>query len=206
MNSIEPQAAAEIAERHDPYAALRFRDFRLLVSGTFLMVVSEQMLGVAVGWELYERTRAPLALGLIGLVQVLPVVLLALPAGHVADRFDRKWIVVATMLLAALCALGLAALSSTTGSLVLIYACLLGIGIARAFQSPATASLMAQVIPQEHYTNAVTWESGVWQASGILGPALGGLVIAVQGHAALAYALVAGGLLLVPLLVALMRQ
>ena len=75
MNSIEPQAAAEIAARHDPYAALRFRDFRLLVAGTFLTVVAEQMLGVAVGWELYERTRVLLALGLIGLVQVL----LALP-------------------------------------------------------------------------------------------------------------------------------
>jgi MFS family permease len=205
MNSIGPQAAAEIATRHDPYAALRFRDFRLLVAGTFLTVVAEQMLGVAVGWELYERTRAPLALGLIGLVQVLPVVLLALPAGHVADRFDRKWIVVGTTLLLALCALGLAALSFTSGSLVLIYTCLLGIGIARAFQSPATASLMSQVIPQEHYTNAVTWESGVWQASGILGPALGGLVIALQGRAGLAYAIVAGALLLVVLLMALIR-
>jgi MFS family permease len=175
------------------------------VAGTFLTVVAEQMLGVAVGWELYERTRAPLALGLIGLVQVLPVVLLALPAGHVADRFDRKWIVVGTTLLLALCALGLAALSFTSGSLVLIYTCLLGIGIARAFQSPATASLMSQVIPQEHYTNAVTWESGVWQASGILGPALGGLVIALQGRAGLAYAIVAGALLLVVLLMALIR-
>ena len=96
-------------------------------------------------------------------------------------------------------------LSFTSGSLVLIYACLLGIGVARAFQSPATASLMAQVIPQEHYSNAVTWESGVWQASGILGPALGGLVIALQGRAALAYALVAGGLLLAVLLALLIR-
>jgi MFS family permease len=204
MNITEP-AAAESAARHDPYAALRFRDFRLLVAGTFLTVVAEQMLGVAVGWELYERTRAPLALGLIGLVQVLPVVLLALPAGHVADRFDRKWILVGTSLLLALCALGLAALSLISGSLVLIYACLLGIGIARAFQSPATASLMAQVVPQEHYSSAVTWESGVWQASSILGPALGGLVIALEGRATPAYALVAGALLLAALLAWLIR-
>jgi MFS family permease len=193
------------AARHDPYAALRFRDFRLLVAGTFLTVVAEQMLGVAVGWELYERTRAPLALGLIGLVQVLPVLLLALPAGHVADRFDRKWIVVGTTLLLALCALGLAALSFSCGALVLIYTCLLGIGVARAFQSPATASLMSQVIPQEHYHSAVTWESGVWQASGILGPALGGLVIALAGRAGPAYAIVAGALLLAALLAWLLR-
>jgi MFS family permease len=209
MGATEQPGATEIItlidERHDPYAALRFRDFRLLVAGTFLTVVAEQMLGVAVGWELYERTRAPLALGLIGLVQVAPVVLLALPAGHVADRFDRKLIVVAATLGLALCALGLAAVSFTSGALALFYACLLGIGVARAFQSPATASLMAQVIPQEHYSNAVTWESSVWQASGILGPALGGLVIAVQGRAALVYAIVAGALLLVALLMLLIR-
>jgi MFS family permease len=123
MNITEPQAAADLAARHDPYAALRFRGFRLLLAGTFLTVVAEQMLGVAVGWELFERTRSPLALGLIGLVQVVPVVLLALPAGHVADRFDRKRIVAATTLLLAL---GLAALSFTSGALVLFYACLLG--------------------------------------------------------------------------------
>src|SRR5437762_14213391 len=83
---------------HDPFAALRFRDFRLMVSGSFLAVVAEQMVGVAVGWELYERTRDPLALGLVGLVEIVPVLLLALPAGHVADRRDRKWVVVAAML------------------------------------------------------------------------------------------------------------
>src|SRR6187551_3070155 len=126
-----PEGGVEAAPpRHDPFAALRFRDFRLLVLGSFMGVVAEQMLGVAVGWELYERTHAPLALGLVGLVQVLPVVLLALPAGHVVDRFDRKWIVVGTTLLLALCALGLAALSFSSGSVVLIYTCLLGIGIA----------------------------------------------------------------------------
>ena len=124
----QPSATEQIQQtdaRHDPYAALRLRDFRLLLAGTFLAVVAEQMLGVAIGWELYERTRDPLALGLIGLVQVLPVVLLALPAGHVADRFDRKWIVVAAQLLLALGALGLALLSFTGGPLLLIYACLL---------------------------------------------------------------------------------
>src|SRR5262245_58999149 len=101
-------AAERPAGRHDPYAALRFRDFRLLLIGTFLEVVGQQMLGVAIGWELYERTHDPLALGLIGLVQVLPVVLLALPAGHVADRFDRKWIAVIAALALALNAGGLA--------------------------------------------------------------------------------------------------
>src|SRR6476661_8025992 len=98
------------APRHDSFAALRFRDFRLMVLGSFLAVVAEQMVGVAVGWELYERTHNPLALGLIGLVEIVPVLLLSLPAGHVADRRDRKWVVVAAMSTIALCTLGLVAL------------------------------------------------------------------------------------------------
>jgi MFS family permease len=191
--------------KHDPYAALRSRDFRLLLAGTFLAVVGEQMLGIAIGWELYERTRAPLALGLIGLVQVLPVVLLALPAGHIADRLDRKRIVAATMLLLALCALGLALLSLSSGPLLLIYICLLGIGIARAFQSPATSSLLAQVVPSQHFSNATTWESSAWQASAILGPAAGGYIIAVQHSATPIYAIVAGMTLLAGLLLLLLR-
>lgn len=199
------ETTAPATTGHDPYAALRFRDFRLLIGGTFLSVVGEQMLNVAIGWELYQRTRAPLALGLIGLVQVLPVVLLALPAGHVADRFDRKRIVVVTMLLLALCSLGLALLSFIVGPLPLIYTCLLGIGIARSFQSPATSSLLSQVVPPEHFGSAATWESGAWQASSILGPALGGLLIALQGGAGIVYAAIAGIFLLVGLMTGLMR-
>jgi MFS family permease len=197
--------ARPAAARHDPYAALRLRDFRLLLAGTFLAVIAQQMVGVAVGWELYERTSAPLALGLVGLVQVVPVVLLALPAGHIADRLDRKWIVVATMLLLALCAVGLALLSFDRGPLLLIYICLLFIGIARAFQNPATSSLPAQVVPPEQFTNAATWESGVWQAASIIGPALGGLLIAIEQGAWLVYLIAAATLLVVGVMFVLMR-
>ncbi len=190
---------------HDPYAALRFRDFRLLVGGTFLGVVSEQMAGVAIGWELYERTGDPLALGLVGLVQVVPAVLLALPAGHIADRFDRKWVTIVTMFLLALCTLGLAWLSLVQGALGWVYLCLLGIGVARTFQNPALASLPAQVVPAAHFTNAVTWDSSVWQASSIIGPALGGFVIALRGSAAPVYFLTALTLVVVGGMLSLMR-
>src|SRR6478672_8050903 len=105
--------APETPPRHDPFAALRFRDFRLMVSGSFLAVIAEQMVGVAVGWELYERTRNPLILGLVGLVEIVPVLLLALPAGHVADRRERKWVVVLAMSGLAFCAFGLVSLSLT---------------------------------------------------------------------------------------------
>lgn len=188
-----PPSARE--PRHDPFAAMRYRDFRLLVLGSFLAVVAEQMLGVAVGWELYERTRDPLALGLVGLVEIVPVLLLALPAGQVADRRERKWVVVAALGGIAACAFGLLGLSVTQGPLPAIYALLFGIGIARAFQNPAWSALGAQVVPSTHYSNAATWSSGAWQTSAILGPALGGLLLAFWVGAAGVYAL-AGSLLL----------
>ncbi len=200
MSSPEATAA-----RHDPFAALRFRDFRLLIGGTFLTVVGEQMLNVALGWELYERTSSPLVLGLVGLVQVLPVIGLSLVAGHAADRFDRKRIAVLTMMAVALGALGLALLSYLSGPLVLIFGCLLIIGVARAFQSPALSSLLAQVVPSEHFSNAATWESSAWQASSIIGPALGGLLIALQHSATGVYALDAVVLLAVGLMFGLLR-
>lgn len=91
--SLLPSSIPTSSSTLDAYAALRFREFRLLAAGRFLEALSEQMVGVAVGWELYERTHRPLALGLVGLVQVLPIIVLALPAGHIADRFERKRIV-----------------------------------------------------------------------------------------------------------------
>src|SRR6476661_8394630 len=103
--------------RHDPFAALRFRDFRFLVLGSFLAVIAEQMLGVAVGWELYQRTHDPLALGLVGLVEIVPVLLMSLPAGQLADRRDRKWIVVIAISGIAACVFGLFGLSLTQGPL-----------------------------------------------------------------------------------------
>ncbi len=192
-------------QRHDPFAALRFRDFRLLIVGSFLAVFAEQLLGVAVGWELYERTDNPLALGLVGLVQVVPVLLLALPAGQIADRFDRKRIVVAAMSLVAACALGLTWLSHSEGPLWAAYMLLFGLGVARAFQGPAFSALTSQVVEPHAFGNAATWESGLWQGAAILGPGLSGLLVGVWGGATWVYALSGGLLLLVTLLLGLMR-
>ena len=207
MTTGESATPAEtgVSVPHDPIAALRFRDFRLLVTGTVFVVIGEQMLNVALGWELYERTRSPFALGLVGLVQLLPVVLLALPAGHAADRRDRRWLGVGAMLLLALGAGGLALISLGNGPLPLVYACLLLLGIARAFQSPALASLTAQVVPPAHFASAATWESGVWQASSILGPALGGLLVGVWQRGAPVYVLAAAMFLTTAVLLALIR-
>ena len=164
----------EQSTRHDPYRALRFRDFRFLLVGQFITSFGSQMLSYAIGWELWLRTHNELALGLVGLVQIIPVVLISLPAGHVADHYNRKRIVVLAQLLLAGCSLGLALLSYTAGPLFLIYLCLFGIGVARSFYSPAASTLLPQTVPPEVFTSAATWNSTAWQLASILGPAFAG--------------------------------
>lgn len=141
------------------------------------------MQSVAVGWELYERTGSALVLGGIGLVQVLPVILLTLPAGHIADRRDRQRTVLFTQVMLAVCSLGLAVLSYTQGSIFLIYTCLLFSGVARAFNKPASDALLPQLVPLRIFSNAATWNSSAYQLASVVGPAIGGLVIALQKNA-----------------------
>src|ERR1041385_2251925 len=109
---------------HDPYAALRFHDYRLILFGRVFANVGSNMQTVAVGWELYERTHSAMALGWVGFVQVLPVLLFALPAGHLADRFDRRRLAIVAQLLMASAAAGLAVLSHEQGPVAWMYACL----------------------------------------------------------------------------------
>ncbi len=164
-------------DRHDPYAALRHPYFRMLLAGRFLTSFGNEMLSFGISWELWLRTHSAFALGMVGLVQVVPVILLSLPAGHVADQYNRKRIVIITELFLALCVFGLAWLSYTKGSLYLIYTFLLGIGIARAFNDPASSTLLPETIPPELYPNATTWSISTWQVASIAGPALAGIAI-----------------------------
>jgi MFS family permease len=177
------------SQKHDAFAAMRFGDFRLLVSGKFINVVGEQMLGIAIGWELYERTNSAFALGMVGFVQVLPVFLFALLAGHFADQFRPKFIIAITQAVLAAAALGLAYLSIIKGSLWLVYFCLFVIGTARAFLGPAVSSLLPHTVKPQVFPNAATWSSGAWQMAVIFGPALGGLLIGWTHRAAVVYAL-----------------
>ncbi len=200
--TVDAQTHTAPPAPRDPYAAWRFRDFRLLISGRFVAQIGEMMVSVAVGWELYERTNDPLALGLVGLVQILPVMLLSLPGGYVADRYNRKQVTLISQLVLIVCALVLAALSLTQGALPLLYLTLAVIGGARAFNNPAESALTPQVIPPEHYYSAVAWSSSVWQLSAVLGPAFGGLLIGLSGVPAVVYLVnaAAGGVLVVALL------
>jgi len=186
----------------DPYAALRFRDFRLLAGGRFVAQVGEMMVSIGVGWELYQRTGDPLALGLVGLVQIIPVMLLSLPGGYAADRYDRRWLTLISQLVLIACSLALFVISVTDGSLVVLYGVLALIGAARAFNNPAESALTPQYIPQEHFFNAATWNTTIWQLSAILGPAVGGIIIGITGSAASVYIAnaLAGGVLVMVLL------
>lgn len=161
--------------RHDPYAVLRARDFRLLITGRFITSFGGEMLTFAIAWELWLRTRSAFALGMVGLVQVIPVILLALPAGHYADQHNRRRIILVTQSVFGICSLALAYLSWTEGPLPLIYACLLAIGITRAFNDPASSTLIPETVPPELFSNAATWSASAWQTAAITGPMVAGL-------------------------------
>lgn len=172
-----------VVAQHDPFAALRFRDYRLFTIGRLLLFVGSQMQTVAIGWELYERTGSALVLGGVGLAQVLPMIALTLIAGDVADRQERKLTMLLSVMLLALCFVGLAVLSYTQGVVFLIYACLVLTGVAKAFFKPASDALMWQLILVTAFTNAATWNSSSFQLASVIGPAFGGFGIALLGSA-----------------------
>jgi len=172
---------------HDPYAALRIRDYRCLLAGSILASVGMEVLAVTVGWELYERTGSPAMLGYAGLAQFLPVLLLALVTGQAADRFSRKLVVQVAQTTIALSALGLATLSWLQGPVELIFVCLLTAGVGRAFAMPARAALIPQVVPTPQLSNAIAWQTSGFQIANVSGPALGGALIAAYGEALRAY-------------------
>lgn len=171
----------------DPYAALRYKDFRLLLVGRLVMALGEQMLSFAIGWELWLRTHDALALGLVGLAQVTPVILFSLPAGHVADQYNRKRIVVVALSLQIVAVLALAVLSYQQGPVALIYLCLFAIGLARAFNGPATSTLLPQTVPIGVFTSAATWSSSAWQLASIAGPAIAGAAVALLNSVTVNY-------------------
>ena len=175
--------AEEQKGRHDPYEALRLRDFRLLLIGRFLAGLGDQGVGVALGWELYDRTGDAFYLGLMGLTEVIPVLLLSLPAGHLADHASRRKIVLVTKSSLAVLSLLLAFCSATKSPLALFFVCILGIGVARAYQNPASSNLIQLTVPKELYPNAITWNNNAWQLSAAIGPALGGFIIALTHRA-----------------------
>ncbi len=175
--------------RHDPYAALRFSNFRNLMGGTFLITCALEMQRVALGYTLYLMTRDPLALGLLGLAEAIPFMGLALFGGHLADRRNKQRMMqlAALVFMSGSTLLMIASLPSLRAQLpqnalvALIYVVVFVEGLARGLYSPAASSLKPFLVPREHYGNSATWSSMSWQAGAILGPALGGFAYAAVG-------------------------
>lgn len=189
MPSAEPASDSP----HDPYAALRLPDFRRLISARVLLTVATRVQGLVVSWQIFKLTNNPLALGLIGLSEAVPSIVVSLYAGYVADSVRRKSIVVAAVAVLLLCAVALAAFASPYGIGLLakdslytlpLYGVIFVSGIARGFMGPAMFSFMPQLLPDRSLLpNAITWNSTSWQASAVLGPAIGGYLIAHLGVA-----------------------
>jgi MFS family permease len=182
-----PDSTERLITKHDAYAALRVQDFRRLLAGHLVSVLGTQMQTVGVGWQLYEKTSSAMALGMVGLVQVIPIIGLALFAGQIADRFDRRKVLMAATSLAAFSSFGLAVISAQGGSILLIYTLLFLNGVARSFQGPARSSLMPQIVPLPIFSNAVRWWVSGFELSAMIGPALGGALIALMKGTTLVY-------------------
>lgn len=159
------------------FAAFRHGAFSRYWVARFLGTFSTQIISVGVGWQVYDLTRDPFDLGLVGVIQFAPALLLVLVTGVVADRFGRRLIMGLSALVEAACAAALLALTyHGLASPLPIFAVLVVFGIARAFFGPASASLVANLVPSEDFANAVAWNSSAWQTATIVGPVAGGLL------------------------------
>ena len=196
-----------LPQPHDPYASLRIPGYRWFILSTFTMTLAAQIQGVVVSWQIYDVTRDPLSLGMIGLAEALPYVSVALFAGHVADRQDRRTISLTALAVLVLCSVALLVLSlggAMRGSPAShrgvwpFYIVIFLSGIARSFLQPARQALGAEIVPRPLYPNAVAWRSSTWQTGAVAGPALGGLLYGFTS-ASFAYGIDAG-LMIVALL------
>lgn len=223
MSSPLPDAAAREPDR-DPYAALRHAGYRRFLIGNFLANVGRQAVSIAATWQIYQWTHSATALGLVGLVNVLPLLAFVLPAGVWADRVDRRRIIMGCMIGSASLSLTLAlvthfhaaipaaapimavnrgleaiallferhvdpaSLHFSQPALPIIYALLFLHAIVRVVAGPARGAIVPQLVPARHLSNAVTWSSSLFELSTVIGPALGGMIVALSSYA-LVYAL-----------------
>ena len=153
--------AAKTASEH-PYAIFRNRDFKLYLIGRLIAVFGQQMFVLAVGWELYERTGSALALGLVGLTQMIPIFLFTLPAGHVADNYNRKRMVMLMTIVITVVSLGMAVISASQSPVHWIYLCLFIGGTARTFMWAANAAFLPHLVDRKDFPRAVNWNAGVF--------------------------------------------
>lgn len=176
------------AEARSGRAAFSHPGFALFQVARFLIVSAVEMQAVAVGWQVYEITKRPLDLGYVGLAQFLPGILLFPLSGHASDRFDRRTVLSACYAGYAACfSLLLVLTRRGVSSITAIYVVLVIIGIVRSFNGPASRSILPQLVPEEHFANAVAWNATIFQAATILGPSFGGIIYAASHGPAAVY-------------------
>lgn len=176
-------------KKNDPYAALRFREFNVFLLMRFAMVFAWSMQFVIIEWEIYSITKNPLSLGIIGLMEIIPAVSMALFAGHIVDQSEKKGLLVRCILAFSVVSLGLFLVTlpslqekiSVNGTLGIVYCLVFLGGLVRSFISPTVFSLLALIVPKKIYPNASTWSSSTWQLAAMFGPALAGFSISFMG-------------------------
>lgn len=174
---------------HDPYAALRFKEFNVFLLIRFLLVFGWSMQFIIIEWEVYNITKDPLALGLIGLVEIIPAISMALFAGHIVDQKEKKKLFVLVIFAFLLVSFGFFAITSnysysnfsSQNILYSIYFLVFIGGFVRAFFGPIIFSLVALIVPKKSYPNAASWSSSTWQLAAVIGPAVAGFSIAYYG-------------------------
>lgn len=172
-------------KKNDPYAALRFREFNVFLLMRFAMVFAWSMQFIVIEWEVYSITKNPLSLGIIGLMEVIPAVSMALFAGHIVDQREKRSLLIKCILGFSVVSLGLFLITwpklvsglSTNAILYTVYFLVFMGGIVRAFLGPTIFSLFSLLVPKKIYPNAATWSSSVWQMGAVIGPAVGGFAI-----------------------------
>ena len=189
----------DAGEKGGRFAVFRHQSFLRYWLARFFSTFSVQIVSVAVGWQLYDLTRDPFDLGLVGLIQFAPSLLLVLVTGAVADRFGRRMIMGISALLECVCALAILYLTIVgLTSPFPVFVVLFLFGIARAFFAPASAALLANVVPEKDFANAVAWNSSAWQTASIAGPAAGGILYglsATTAYGVAAFMMLLSGLL-----------
>ena len=182
MPTVKQLDRSPAPAEHDPYAAFRLPVFQQYAGSFMLATLGTQIMSVALQWELAAQTKSPIILGILGGVQALPVILLALPAGQVSDTFSRKAVLMFTQTFLVICPIALAVLlyfgRNSTHFVSATFAIVLINAIALTFGRPARQSYLPQLVSKDVFSNAITWNATIFELSSITGPAIGGLVIA----------------------------
>ncbi len=184
MRHRTPVGGGALSEKHDPYSALRIALFRNYLVASSLVSMGTAAQGLAIGWEVYDRTGEAISLGLVGLVQAIPMLIFTLPAGYLADVYDRRKLMMLSLAGATLTSLGLAAFSYHELSVHWMYALLFLDATMLRMGAPARTAIMPLLVPEEEFENAVKWRTSLQQITGIGGPAIGGFIIAYNIQAA----------------------